>query len=94
MFYAAQALLLGRGIRRSKHAGVLAAFNEEFVRPGLLSSDLFLKFRDGFEDRAEGDYGLAIISDEQARAALTSAGDFVDAIARHIGSHGPPTPEA
>jgi len=32
MFYAARALLLTRNVRRSKHSGVLAAFNSEFVR--------------------------------------------------------------
>lgn len=34
MFYAAQALLLTRDIRRSKHSGIIAAFNEQFVREG------------------------------------------------------------
>lgn len=34
-FYAATALLLALDMTRSKHAGVLAAFREHFVKPGL-----------------------------------------------------------
>lgn len=46
MFYAAQALLLMRDVRRSKHSGVIAAFNEQFIQTGELSRDLFFKLRD------------------------------------------------
>ncbi|MBI3392392.1 MAG: HEPN domain-containing protein, partial [Nitrospirae bacterium] len=34
MFYAALALLLTKGMGSSKHAGVLALVDREFVRPG------------------------------------------------------------
>lgn len=84
MFYAAQALLLTRDVRRSKHSGVIAAFNEQFIQNGELSRDLFLKLRDGFEDRAEGDYGLAVISEEQARAGISAAREFLDGINRRL----------
>ena len=40
--------------------------------------------RDGFEDRAEGDYGLTVISDEQARAGIAAAREFVDEIIRRL----------
>ena len=59
MFYVARALLLTRGVRRSKHSGVLAAFASEFVRSGELPAELFALLRNGFEDRGESDYGLA-----------------------------------
>lgn len=82
MFYAARALLLTRDVRRSKHSGVIAAFNEQFIQSGELPRDLFLKLRDGFEDRAEGDYGLAVISEEQARSGIESASQFLEEINR------------
>ncbi len=72
MFYAAQALLLTQDVRRSKHSGVITAFNEHFIRSGELPRRFFLMLRDGFEDRAEGDYGLATISGEQARAEIAA----------------------
>ncbi len=46
MFYAAQALLLTRDVRRAKHSGVVAAFNERFIQTGELPRRLFLLFRD------------------------------------------------
>jgi uncharacterized protein (UPF0332 family) len=85
MFYATQALLLTRDIRRSRHSGLIAAFNESFVKSGEIPARFFLQLRDGFEDRAEGDYGLAEITEEQARAGIAAAHEFVDEIARRIG---------
>ena len=84
MFYAAQALLLTKEIRRSKHSGVIAAFNERFVQSGELPRHLFLRLRDGFEDRAEGDYGLAEITKEQAHAGIAAAREFLEEISRRL----------
>jgi len=67
MFDVARALLLTRDVRRSKHSGVLAAFASGFVRSGELPAELFALLRDGFENRGESDYGLATISEDQAR---------------------------
>jgi uncharacterized protein (UPF0332 family) len=61
---------------------VIAAFSEQFIQSGALPRDLFLKLRDGFEDRAEGDYGLAVISEEQARSGIESARQFLEEINR------------
>ncbi len=84
MFYAAQALLLTKEIRRSKHSGVIAAFNEHFIQSGEPPRRFFLMLRDGFEDRAEGDYGLVTISEEQARAGIAAAREFLDEIDRQL----------
>lgn len=84
MFYAARALLLTRDIRRSKHSGVIAAFNEQFVRDGTVPRQLFIWLRDAFDDRAEGDYSLAVISDEQARSGIDAARAFVKEISERL----------
>jgi uncharacterized protein (UPF0332 family) len=84
MFYVARALLLTRNVRRSKHSGVLAAFASEFVRRGELPAELFALLRNGFEDRGESDYGLAVISEEQARAGIDGAQRFVDAVVERL----------
>ncbi|MDF0643792.1 MAG: HEPN domain-containing protein [Nitrospira sp.] len=84
MFYTAQALLLSRDIRRSKHSAVIAAFNEHFVKSGEVPAKLFALLRDGFEDRAESDYGLAVITDEQAQAGIAAAHEFVEAVSRRL----------
>ena len=84
MFYVACALLLTRDVRRSRHSAVLAAFNREFIQSGDLPAELFGLLRDGFEDRAEGDYGLVAISREQASAGIEAARRFVAAITRRL----------
>ena len=84
MFYVAQAMLLTRDLRRSKHSGVIAAFQEQFVKPGDVPDRFFHLLRDGFEDRAEGDYGFAEISRDQAEAGIEAARQFVDEIGRRL----------
>ena len=84
MFYVARALLLTRGVRRSKHSGVLAAFGSEFVRGGELPAELFALLRDGFDDRGESDYGLATISADQARVGIEGAHRFVRAVGERL----------
>jgi len=84
MFYVARALLLTRDVRRSKHSGVLAAFASEFVRSGELPAELFGLLRNGFEDRGESDYGLATISEDQARLGIDGAHRFVRAVVERL----------
>ena len=84
MFCVARALLLTRDVRRSKHSGVLAAFASEFVRSGKLPAKLFALLRDGFEDRGESDYGLAVISEDQARVGIEGAQRFVRAVVEQL----------
>ena len=51
MFYATTALLGSRGLWRSKHQGLIAAFGEHFVRPGLIEPRYGRILHDAF-DRA------------------------------------------
>lgn len=39
MFYAAQALLLDKGLSFSKHSAVIAAFGREFAKQGIVSTE-------------------------------------------------------
>ncbi|MDI3463211.1 MAG: hypothetical protein OJF50_002032 [Nitrospira sp.] len=84
MFYVAQAMLLTRDVRRSKHSGVIAAFQEHFVKPGDVPERFFHLLRDGFEDRAEGDYGFAEIGREQAETGIEAARAFVNEMGRRV----------
>jgi uncharacterized protein (UPF0332 family) len=84
MFYSAQAILLTKDVRRTKHSGIIAAFNELFVHAGQLPHEFFIALRDAFEDRAEGDYGLSVISEEQATLGLAEARKFVAEIGKRL----------
>lgn len=56
-FYAARALLATRNLDSSRHSGVIALFQEHFVRTGLVSTDLARALPRAFEKRQTSDYG-------------------------------------
>ena len=80
MFYAAEAALLSRGVARSRHSGVIAAFNEYFVNTGLLPNIPARALPGAFDQRNQADYGSEAVSEEQARAMLQDAERFVEAV--------------
>ena len=72
--YAASALLLTLDISRSKHAGVLAAFRERFVRTGMISVEDSRAYGEAFELRNTTDYEkLGIAEESDARELLNKA---------------------
>lgn len=56
MFYAVNALLITKKLSSSKHAGVRALFNREFVNKGLVEVQWGKFYSDMFDNRQEGDY--------------------------------------
>ena len=60
MFYAAEALLVERGLRFRKHGAVHAAFGTHFAKPGLVDPRLHRWLLDAFDRRLAGDYGVDI----------------------------------
>ncbi len=78
IFYAANALLATRKLARSKHSGVLAAFRQTFIKPGLLAAELSEIYGQVLEDRHEGDYEIiTATSQEDAVFDLQQARYFV-----------------
>jgi uncharacterized protein (UPF0332 family) len=56
MFYAVSALLLTKGLSSSKHSGVLALFNKEFVNTTVVEREAGRFYNEIFEFRQKGDY--------------------------------------
>jgi len=56
-FYAARGLLATKDLDSSRHSGVIALFQEHFVRPGLVAPDTARAFPRAFEKRQTSDYG-------------------------------------
>ena len=84
MFYAAEAALLARGMARSRHSGVVAAFNEFFVNTGLLPPNLAGTLDSSFRQRNLADYGREPFPQETAEAMLRDAEELVDAVAGYL----------
>jgi uncharacterized protein (UPF0332 family) len=78
IFYAANALLATKGLERSKHSGVTAAFRQHFVKTGLIEAEYSRFYGAAMDDRHEGDYELESALDyNKARQDLDWAERFV-----------------
>jgi len=80
MFHAATAALLTKGIERTSHHAIIAAFGEFLVKPGLIDSKYHKYIREAFILRNDCDY-LAPFEAEESQAATTlqRAKEFVEA---------------
>lgn len=88
-FYAATALLLTLDITRSKHAGVMAAFREHFVKPRTFAIVDSRAYGEAFELRNVTDYELLGAADGvQAHAAVENADRFVERCEIHLTTEG------
>lgn len=78
LFYAVNALLIIKGLSSSKHAGVRALFNREFVNKGLIEKKLGKFYSDMFDNRQEGDYkDFVIFKKEDVKIWLNEAEQFI-----------------
>lgn len=85
VFYAALALLVTADVEPSKHAGVLAKFDELFVRQGIFPKEMSRILHHAFDMRQAGDYQKSkVITGEQAGEVLSSAESFVDAVTKKL----------
>jgi uncharacterized protein (UPF0332 family) len=83
MFYAATALLGSQGLWRSKHQGLIAAFGEHFVKPGLIEPHYGRILRDAFEARLDSDYGPnPDLNESSAEQLISNAETFVGRLAQ------------
>lgn len=84
-FYAMEAALLSMDITRSKHNGVISAFNRHFVSTGLLPSHFGALISDLFRYRNIADYEFeSRISEAEARSRIQAASQIVAAIAAYL----------
>lgn len=86
-FTAASGALLRLGQSRSKHSGVLAAFNELLVRRGPIDADVGRTLRWLFDLRNRADYRWSPLTNEEASEAVNGARRFVAEVRRWIESN-------
>ncbi len=90
IFYAANALLATKGLSRSKHAAVIAAFRQHFVKPGLLESEYSDIYGRLMDDRRKADYEIieSTVDPARARTDLGDARRFVERVERYLKQKG------
>ena len=85
MFYAVLALLATRQLGSSKHSGVLALFDREFVKPGLFPASMSRSLRLAFNRRQSSDYGEVVDLDSgEVTEMVAAARLFVQAIEDYL----------
>jgi uncharacterized protein (UPF0332 family) len=85
MFYSILALAVLRQEVTSKHSGLIAFFDREFVKPGLFPKELSKSLHLAFQRRQDNDYGdIFTVDKEEAVGAITDAQAFVAAIEQFL----------
>ena len=87
MFYSVLALAVTRQISTSRHSGVIAFFDREFVKTGVFPKDLSRKLHFAFDRRQVQDYGeFTTLDENSAGDTLANARDFVYAVETYLQS--------
>lgn len=89
MFNAAQAALLSKGITRSRHKGLHAAFGYHFVRTGQFPAQLHRALEAAYDKRLIADYSPQSVPLEEAEALIKDAEAFLRAIDKLLGEEAP-----
>ena len=81
MFYAALALLASIGQQPGKHSGVVALFDQHFVKTKIFPKEMSTFLHTALDTRQVGDYeDEAEITQNQALEILDTAAQFINSI--------------
>ncbi len=89
IFYAANATLSTQGLSRSKHSGVISAFRERFIKPGLIEAEYSDIYGKEMDDRHLGDYEIKVgVTLAEAKKDLENARRFVSRVEMYLQGEG------
>lgn len=78
MFYCAEALLLTKDMKFSKHSAIISYFGREFIKTGILPQKLHSYLIRSFREREKGDYEVIIFpTKDEAEEILANAEIFI-----------------
>ena len=82
-------MLVTQGLSRSKHSGVIAAFRQHFIKPGLIEAEYGEIYGRVMDDRHTSDYDLeAAIEMDRAQTDLEDAQRFVSRVEHYLQERG------
>ena len=85
MFHAIRAILALDGIDRKKHSGVVAYFQEHYVKTEVFSKDCSYAVKNAFQVRQESDYeDFCIISKDEVVEQIENAEMLIEAIEAYL----------
>lgn len=78
-FYAARALLATKGLDSSKHSGVIALFNQHFVKTGIMKIETSKVLSKSFEMRQDTDYeDFIVVTKEEVEKLKKDVRIFIE----------------
>lgn len=85
VFTSARALLATKQLDSSKHSGVIALFNQHFVKTSIVGKDASQLIEKAKLYREQADYGdFFVVSKDEAEAQIQSARKFIAEVKRGI----------
>lgn len=85
MFSAARALLATKGLDSAKHSGVIALFNQHFVKAGIVDKTMGRILENAKDIRENSDYGdFVIVTKEEAEEQVNQAEKFLTEIEKTL----------
>lgn len=84
-FYAAQAMLLSKGLSSKTHQGLIQLFSVHFIKTEILDKKMGSILVGLKDDREKGDYEIySTLNKEDASEALSHAKEFVEAVETYL----------
>lgn len=85
IFHSARAIMAIDGEDRKRHSGVIAYFQEHYIKNGVFEKVYSYILQNAFEVRQEADYeDFYVISKEEAIQQVENAGKFTEKIREYI----------
>lgn len=89
IFHAIRAVNTLKGFDSSKHSGVIAFFNQTFVKEGVFDKELSKIIKQAYDKREKADYlDFYIASKDEAEKQLTRAREFTNEIKKYLTEQG------
>lgn len=89
IFYAANAMLITKGLASKKHSGVISFFRQYFVKTNIISSHYSNIYGRVMGSRQASDYDLnSLITPDLAQKNLNNAKEFVAEMTRWLKNEG------
>ena len=85
VFHALRAVVVLKEFDSKKHSGIIAFFNEHFVKEGIFDKHISQLIRAAFELRGNADYkDFYVVSKEQAEQQIKAAEEILDMIKPYL----------
>ena len=85
IFHCIRSILALEGVDFSKHSGVMAYFQRNYVKPGIFAKEYSNILTEAFEIRSDADYDdYYVFSKEEVEEQIRNAQFFLDGVEKYV----------